>query len=56
MKESLKLKREAAKIKTEDKNEEESKENDSKVIDASKVRDYLASGSRDRTIRIWEVK
>jgi len=60
MKDNLKSKREALKTKHEDQGAapEEVKENESAVavLDASKVRDYLASGCRDKTIKIWEVK
>lgn len=62
MKMTLKLKREAARNHREDGNEEESKEmleienNNSSQVENRTVRDYLASGSRDKTIKIWEVK
>mgnify|MGYP001070966141 CR=1 FL=1 len=37
--------------------EEESKESAIEFqIPAAKLRDFLASGSRDKTVKIWEVK
>lgn len=65
MKQNLKNKREAAKKGTEaEDDEEESKDRAGRssaatadAADANRaVRDYLASGSRDKTIKIWEVK
>ncbi len=61
MKQNLKNKREAAKKGAEaDDDDEESKDRGAataNAVDATRaVRDYLASGSRDKTIKIWEVK
>lgn len=59
MKLNLKAKREAAKKHHEEEEEEEIKEietNHSQLEVKSTVRDYLASGSRDKTIKVWEVK
>ena len=64
MKQNLKLRRLAAKKGAEAEEEEEpeeSKEQSSRSVAAQDsanrvVRDYLASGSRDKTIKIWEVK
>ena len=59
MKLNLKAKREAAKKLPEVEEEEEMKEIDTNHLQIEvnrTVRDYLASGSRDKTIKIWEVK
>ena len=59
MKLNLKAKREAAKKHHEEEEEEEIKTietNHLQVEVTRTVRDYLASGSRDKTIKIWEVK
>ena len=55
MKANLKLKREQAKLKHDEKDDNEEHKEDV-VLDASKVRDYLASGCRDKSVKIWEVK
>ena len=52
MKDDLRAKREAAKNKPE----EESKTEATEEIPKHLVRDFLASGSRDKTIRLWEAK
>lgn len=62
MKNNLKLRREAVKHGHQAEGEEEDHEEEKKTVGATQeavtrvVRDYLASGSRDKTIRIWEVK
>ena len=54
MKINLQAKREAAKKTTEE--EVKVQETVQIVIPASQLRDYLASGSRDKSIKIWEAK
>jgi WD40 repeat protein len=54
MKEDLKNKRAAATTKKEGDHEETKIE--TSVIAAHLVRDFLASGSRDKSIRLWEAK
>ena len=59
MKMNLKNKREAHKKAhdVDDEEEEEKEDNRAAAQEANRVvRDYLASGSRDKTIKIWEVK
>lgn len=52
MKNELRAKREAGRVR-----DEESKTGDEPLkIPDDEVRDFLASGSRDKTIRIWDVK
>lgn len=52
MKDDLRAKREAAKNKPE----EEAKIEGDKEMPKHLVRDFLASGSRDKTIRLWDAK
>lgn len=59
MKNNLKLKREHAKKPQEDEEEKlevDTNHNAQKEGVTRPARDYLASGSRDKTIKIWEVK
>jgi WD40 repeat protein len=69
MKENLKMKREAAKSKPTEDYTEETKESNFGTSESmstashsnagtemGQLKDYLASGSRDKTIKIWEAK
>ena len=47
----LKLKREAAK-----KAQEEETKTETPAIENIQCRDFIASGSRDKTIKVWEAK
>lgn len=50
MKDDLKAKREAAKKQTEEETKDEPQ------LAPDQVRDFLASGCRDKTIRLWDAK
>lgn len=53
MKQNLQMKREAQKKP----HEEESKESATEFqTPAARLRDFLASGSRDKTVKLWDVK
>jgi platelet-activating factor acetylhydrolase IB subunit alpha len=70
MKDNLKMKRNAAKTTKQEEPVEETKQISTKIVDESMstasqtnttsepviVRDYLASASRDKTVKIWEAK
>jgi len=57
MKLNLKSKREAAKKHVEEEEEKQEVDTNHLQIESNRtVRDYLASGSRDKTIKVWEVK